>query len=400
MVDENLAWKMVYAAALFSLLILGIAYYLMSPRDYAALDEDKLDRAAEFRQTRVAGRKDGQKVWEFSAGSGWTEKRSQRTNLTAVTGGRLYSGGQLVITDLTAPRALAGRNADFVEAGGPLTARLDLKRLSSSKEKGRWSKLNAGYIKYVPSEKRSEIKENVTLAMTDGTIRAERIVVDHEKRTASITDNVRVRRADGLIRTASLEYWAGPERADVPLPLDLDLKEKQLSTKVKAGRGTFFMDINKDIALAGGLEVTQGKKAAVAESGSYSRRQNRLLLRGRTRTILEKAAALLKTDTIAKVHQADVKDILRQKTVLTADEIVFSTRTGDARAAGHVVVTQKGKEAKADAAAYDDKRELLKLSGNVYLKKGEDWIACRQVIISIGKETFEALGVKEARFKL
>lgn len=398
--DENLAWKIVYAAALFSLFILGIAYYLMSPQDPAPLEEDKLNRSAEFRQATVAGRQDGQKVWEFAAGSGWTEKRSQRTNLFDVSSGQVYSGGRLVIADLVAPRAYAGRNADFVEASGPLTARLDLKRLSSARDRGHWSKLFADHIKYLPAEKRSEITGKVTLIMKDGVIRAGRIDVDHGKKTALITDDVRVRRANGLIRTASLEYWADPERADVPVRLSLDLKENRVSTRIKAGRGTFFMDINKDISLAGGVEVLQGKKAAVAASGVYSRRQDRLRLLGGTRTVLEKAAALLKPDTAAKLRRPDAREMLKQKTVVTADEMVFSTRTGDARAAGHVVVTQKGKEAKADAAAYDDKRETLRLSGNVFLKKGADWLSCRQVIISIGRETFEALGVKEAQFKL
>jgi len=399
-VDENLAWKMVYAAALFSLLILGIAYYLISPKDTSAPEEDKANRSAEFRQAAVAGRQDGHKVWEFSAGSGWTEKGSQRTNLAGISNGRIYSGGKLVIADLAAPRALAGRNAEFVEASGPLTARLNLKRLAASTGSGRWSKLRADYIKYIPTDKRSEIRGNIILTLNDGVIRAGRIVIDHQKKLASITDQVRVRRANGLISTASLEYWADPERADVPVPLALDLKEHQLATRVTAGRGTFFMDANKDIDLAGSLEVTQGKKAAVADAGVYSRRHDRLSLRGRTRTVLEKAATLLKADSAARLREPKVKEILRQKTVVTADEMVFSTRTGDARAAGRVVATQKGKEAKADFAAYDDKHELLKLSGNVYLKKGDDWIACRQVVISIGKETFEAFGVKEAQFKL
>jgi lipopolysaccharide export system protein LptA len=406
--DENLAWKIVYAAALFSLLILGIAYYLMSPRESTYIDEEKLTRSAEFNETKVAGRKEGKKVWEFTAKHGWTEKNTMITHLFDVTGGRIYSGGKLIMSDLSAPRVVAGRNAEVVEAfnqpdlgpKGLLTAQLDLKRLSSSNKSGQWSQLIADYIKYIPAEKRSEIDGHVSLTMKDGVISAGHIAIDHDKKIARITDPVRVKRGNGLITTSSMEYLADPEQAEVPLPMVVDLKENKIATKVKCNQGTFFMDINKDISLYGSLEVTQGKKAAVADEGVYARRQSQLQLKGRTRTILEKAAALLRTDTAGKLRQPDVKDILRLKTVVTAKEMVFSTKTGDAKAAGNVVVTQKGKEARSDTAVYDDKNETLRLSGHVYLKKGEDWISCKQVIISINKETFEALGVKEAKFKL
>jgi lipopolysaccharide assembly outer membrane protein LptD (OstA) len=406
--DENLAWKIVYAAALFSLLILGIAYYLISPRETTFYDGDKLTRSAEFKETLVAGRKEGKKVWEFTAGSGWTEKSTARTFLFDVQSGRLYSGGKLVMEGLTAPRVQISRAADMVEAfdqpgtgaKGILKANLNLGRLSSSGKTGQWTRLVADYIRYTPAEKKSEVSGHVLLTMKDGTIAGGLIVIDHDKKTAHISDNVSVKRSNGLIRAAALEYLAEPEQANVPGRLELALKENKIATNIKAGRGTFFMDSNKDISLAGSLEVTQGKKTAVADEGVYSRRQNKLSLQGRTRTVLAKAAALLKETAAGKLRGPEIKDILRSRTVVTADAMAFSTKTGDARAAGNVVVTQKGKEAKADTAVYDDKNETLLLDGNVYMKKGQDWISCRQVLISINKETFEALGVKEAKFKL
>jgi len=64
------------------------------------------------------------------------------------------------------------------------------------------------------------------------------------------------------------------------------------------------------------------------------------------------------------------------------------------------MVTQKGRETRADSAVYDDKNEVLTLSGNVFIKKEEVWVQCKQVIVSIRDETFEAIGVAEAKFKL
>jgi lipopolysaccharide export system protein LptA len=100
------------------------------------------------------------------------------------------------------------------------------------------------------------------------------------------------------------------------------------------------------------------------------------------------------------LKNTEAKKILKEKTVLTSDELIFSTRTGDARASGSVIVSQRQREAKADRAVYNDKDETLLLSGNVFLKKGKDWISCRKVIVSVKNETFEAIGSVEAEFKL
>ena len=68
--DENLAWKIVYAAAIFSLLVLGLAYYLIYPRESVFFEPGKEEKIAEFKKTRVGGRKEGKKSWEFFAESG------------------------------------------------------------------------------------------------------------------------------------------------------------------------------------------------------------------------------------------------------------------------------------------------------------------------------------------
>jgi len=398
--DENLAWKIVYAAALFSLFILGIAYYLISPRDASPAEGTGSQKMMEFRQTRIEGRKDGRPVWQFTAAAGWTEKNQAATYLTQVTNGDIFSGGRLVVTRITAPQAKIYRQADVIEATGRLQADADLGKFGAAGRKTEWTGLTADRFRYVPAEKKTELDGQVKLVMKHGVIEADHIEIDHEQRRAAIAGRVVIKRANAVVTTASVEYTAAAERADLPRQLHLSLKEKNILTKLKCERGTFFMDINKDISLYGSLEVTQGKKFAVADRGVYSRRQKGLLLTGRTKTILAKAGALIKPETAARLRAPRTRDILRQKTVVTADEIFFSTKTGDARAAGSVEAAQKGRVARSDQAVYNEKKGLLTLSGNVFMKEKERWLSCRQVVISIDKETFEALGVKEARFKL
>ena len=357
--DENLAWKVVYAAAIFSLLVLGLAYYLISPREATFFSPERQEKIAEFSNTKIEGRKEGKKAWEFAAKSGWTEKDGFNTYLTKVERGKIYSDGKLTVRDLVAARVKIDRRAEIIEASG-----------------------------------------GVAMQTREGKIFADRASIYRAAKRMVLADRVRIVPANGSALTATSEYLSEPEQLNADNGIRLELKEGKIKTLVQADRAILYLAVDKDIPLSGGLEVAQGKKMAVADTGLYSRKQNVLQLKGRTRTVMEKAETLLKAETAAKLRRPDIKDILREKTVVTADEIFFSTKTGDARAAGSVEVTQKGREAKADSAVYDDKHELLTLTGNVFMKKGEDWLSARQVIVSIGKETFEAAEVKEAKFKL
>jgi len=144
----------------------------------------------------------------------------------------------------------------------------------------------------------------------------------------------------------------------------------------------------------------QGKKIAVADSALFSQKKNELVLRGRARAIFEKARAILRDDTVDKLRNPEAKKILKEKTVLTANEIILSARSGDARALGAVVVLQKGKEAKAGQAVYNEATEKINLTGNVMIKEEEEWVSAREVSVSVKEEVFEAVGSVEARFKL
>ncbi|MBN3033901.1 MAG: hypothetical protein JW873_07395 [Candidatus Saganbacteria bacterium] len=397
--DENLAWKIVYAGALFSLLILGLAYYLMSPPETLLSAAGERDKAMRFERSQVMGRKEGKPLWRFTAAGGWAEKNQAATYLTRVTDGTLYSGGRPVITGLIAPKAKVSRQAEQIEAFGPLRARLDLGKFGGRRP-ANWTAVTADYIKYIPDKKTTELSGRVRLTMKNGMIEAGHLAIDHSRSTARISQEVVVHRRSARLTTSTLYYSAEAERAEVPGPLALKLNENKVRTDLKANRGAFFLDLDQPMTFDGSLEVSQGKKTAVADSGRYSRKEHRLTLAGRTRTVLAKAGALLRPGAAARLRTPELQAILQGRTVVTAGQMVFATRTGDARASGSVEVTQKGRSARADTAFYNDKKELLTLSGRVFLKEKERWLNCRQVVISIEKETFDARGVSEARFKL
>ncbi|MEE8638145.1 MAG: LptA/OstA family protein [Candidatus Margulisiibacteriota bacterium] len=400
--DENLSWKIVYISTIFLLIVLGFAYYLISPRESPFFTEEKMEKIAEFKNARISGRKKGKKVWVFFAKEGWTTKDREITYLNKVSKGSIYMDGKLVVSQLTAPRAKAYRRSDRVEAFGPLQAYLELGKMSKpkSKDQTEWTRMTAKYLKYIPKEKRSEMKEDVVLHKKESTIYAQEIKIDHEKKIADISGKIKLKRKDGNLRADRMQYFSNEEKLEADGNVDLNIFEGKVETKLKAKHASFFTDISKDMAISGGLEVVQAKKLAIGQNGIYSQKKKELLIKGKAKAIFEKARIILKEETVQNLKNPEAKKILKEKTILTSDKLILSTRSGDAKASGSVFVTQKGREAKSEQALYDEKKETLTLFGKVYMKKGKDWVSAKKVVVSVKDETFEAFGAVEAEFKL
>ena len=114
-------------------------YYLISPRDTTYFSEEKTEKIAEFKNTRVSGRKDGKPLWEFHAKNGWSTKNRDVTHLFDVTKGKIYKSGKLVVTDLSAPRAKTYRRSELIEVYGDknnrVKAYIDLGGISNRDKK-------------------------------------------------------------------------------------------------------------------------------------------------------------------------------------------------------------------------------------------------------------------------
>ncbi|MBI5400189.1 hypothetical protein HZB07_06255 [Candidatus Saganbacteria bacterium] len=409
--EENNIWKIVYAAGIFSLLVLFFAYYLISPRDGSYFNDKKTDRIAEFKNTRVAGYKENKKIWEFAAKSGWTSHDQETTFLIDVSKGAIYSDGQLIVKELSAPRVSAQRRSSIVEAGGfaadkpsgksRLTTWLDLKKVSTRKKAdSEWIKLRTDFLKYSPENKHSELSGKVELRRQDSVIFAQKVAIDHEQRIADISDGIKVSRKDGVLFSDTMRYFGQEEKIAAAGRVKLNITHARYKTKLIADQAGFFADMNRDMRFSGSVEVIQGKKVAVAQAGVYSLPQRRLLLTTEVKAVFEKASAVVQTKSVAQLKNQEAKDILREKTFLTADSLVIFTDTGNAQAGGNVHVYQLGREAKADQSVFDEKKETLILTGRVLLKKGKDWVSAQQVIVSIKNKTFEASGEVKAEFKI
>jgi len=409
--DDNLSWKIIYLAAIFSMVVMVFAYFMISPQESAFFTEEKMEKIAEFKNTRVAGRKAGKKVWEFFAEEGWTTKDREVTFLFRVSKGSMYMAGKLVVNRLKAPWAKTYQRSEIVEVFGyadekkkgpsRLSGYIELGRISDKpREAAEWTRLVSDHLKYIPALKRTEISDNVKLFKKDSSIFAQKITVEHEEKIAYITGGATLVRPDGKLTAETMRYHGESEDLVAQGGVAVNLQEGALKTRIKSSSASFSIDMSKDMVLSGNPEVIQGKKAAVGQRAVYSQRKKELLLSGEAKAVFEKAAVILKEGTAGKLRNPEGQKILKEKTVLTAEEIVFATDSGDARATGSVHVSQKGREARSERAVYDDQNEALELTGNVHMKKEAEWVSARKVVVSVKDETFEAFGEVEAQLKL
>lgn len=403
--EENSPWKAVYWGVIFSLVLLGIIYFFISPRDSTYFQTIKEEKAAEFNQTRIAGRKDQKRSWEFNAEKGWVSKDQEISYLTNVKNGVIYKNDKPIIQKLFAPLAKVFRRSEIIEAytekpeNSNFHSMINLGRITND-SKSEWAKISANSLKYFPQNKRSELDGKVKLIKNDSSFFAPRIEVDHEKRSAFMPQRTLLTRDDLRVEANSMEYFSDQEKIIANGDIKMIIRKGKNKTIISCQHCEFNTEMKEDIILSGSIEAIQGAKAAVGDEGIYSNAKKELYLKGRVKAVFEKAQVFLKDQTLQKLKNNEAQSLLKTKTFITCKNLIFSNSNSDAKAWDTVFITQKGKEAKAQEAFYSDNEETITMNGNVYLKKEGKWVSAQQIIVSVVNETFEAIGSVEAEFKI
>jgi len=400
---ENAPWKPILLATTASLILLLGVYFFVLPKE-AAFDDEKIEKIAEFENTRVAGHKEGKKVWVFYAKNGWMDRGKTTTYLLDVEKGMLYKDGDLIVQNLKAPRVRAFRHSEIVEASKKSgdKYRLSAQIAFTSRKKGKERKfadLSANFLRYNPNTEKSEIERDIKVVGKEVTLYAQKMQVDHDKEVAELEKDIRVIRSDIDLTCDRLHYDSELERLNASGKVKAKI-DGDPAAFVNADSMDLFADDEKDVVISGDLRITQGKKASVADRAVYNKEKGKLTLSGKVHSIIDKGEALLKEDTARKLRTKEAKDLLAEKTLLDANKLVMYTENGNADAYGDVFVTQKGREAKAEKAAYSEDTEIITLTGNVFMKKEKEWVKCQSVDVSVKNETFEASGEVESMFQI
>lgn len=350
-------------------------FFIVRASDKIALIQTFIpEKIAVFKNVHMSGM-EGEDSWELQAEEGWTSRNKRDTIFENISGARIERHGRPLIKELSARRLrISGRKdieimnkADEEKDGKQyLTALIDFNAISNRRAKKDFATLTADRINFNPDAKKAVIQGNAEILKGKLKIRAEKMVIDLDKNTAAFEGR----------SSFSKE-----------------------GSKLSSNFATALFDSDK-INMSGSIEVIQKNKTASSDSAVYDDSAKTIVLSSNVSAVIKKLQNMIKQKSAARVKGEEAQKALRETTIIKCDELLLSTVNGDCTASGHVLVTQKENEAKADKAVYSEGSEKIILTGNVYMKRKDDWVKADRVIISVDKETFQASGSVETIFKV
>jgi lipopolysaccharide assembly outer membrane protein LptD (OstA) len=358
-----------------AVILIALAVYVIKVSDKINLLQTFIpEKIAVLKNVHMSG-KEGEHSWEIFAKEGWTGRDKNTTTFEFITEAEIDKNNRPLIKDLKARRLKISKNKDIEilkgadeEKGGDryLNMLIDFNAVSNKKTKRQFSSLTADSVKFNPNTEKATIIGNIRIFKDKLLIKSEKIDLDLNKNVATFESR----------SSFSKE-----------------------GSRLFANSAVAFFDEDK-IFMSGSIEVIQKNKTAESDAATYNDRSKTIVLSSNVKAVIKKLGNMIKEKNAKKIKGKEAKSALQEKTVITCDNLQLSNDKGDCRAYGRVRVLQKEKEAKSDEAVYQENSENIVLTGNVYMKRKDDWVRANKVIVSVDKETFEAIGKVETIFKV
>jgi len=358
------------------LFLAAVVYVVIESNDINILDTIVPERLANFKNVHLSGIFSSGEVWEVRANTAWTSRSRSVTTLEDVFNASIEKNGRYIIKGLQARRLSISPSKDIevikkVE-GEPaekqyMLAYIDFGAVAKpAKKEKKFTLMTADNIKFNPDKRYAVLSGGIRLEKEGMKVRSEKVSIDMDKDVATFES-----RTDFKNRSASMS----------------------------SDTAVVFLDTDR-ITMAGSVEVSQKNKKARSPAASYDDKIKEIEMMGGVKSIIDRPASLLKQSTSTKYKGETAQKTLASRTVMDCDRLEIDTDNNNARAFGRVFVKQKEQEARSERADYSDKDGLIIMTGNVYMKKKEDWIRANKVTVYIDREIFEASGAVETEFKV
>lgn len=393
--------KKIQTVVITSAVILGLVYlYLFAP-DVQMLKKQGSKKTMEASLITVKGRKKGRPSYEISAKKASSDRDQSVIDIESIIRGTVFGEKGTILKNLKAEYATVHQYTNLIEARGtdkvPLTALIDIKEASGKKEgKKEFSLLKAESLKYHTNTKRGSIK-NGSISNKRFKIRAGGIEINTADETALFYPFPEAETPSQHIKATTLESFYGR---------DLLKGSGEAELKLDKGKTTVKADLielstkNYNGHMEGNIRFSQKGKFSTADRLDYTDRTKTAILKGNVKTLIERGSAMLKESTIEKIRNAETKKMLKDGMLLHCEKLSVSTNSGNASAEGKVELLQKTNRAKSDRAYFDEAKETVTMTGNVYIEKEGQWLKTQKVIASLSKEEFEAIGKVETLIKI
>ncbi|MCX7599561.1 MAG: hypothetical protein N2512_11960 [Armatimonadetes bacterium] len=234
---------------------------------------------------------------------------------------------------------------------------------------------------------------------------ADRLRYDGDRKVYVLEGNVRMKHKDVVLTCDYAEYWEERDEAQARGHLLLRDPESSITGD------TIRVDFTDEIAVVEGnvVIVTQKQKKAEGEStGSSTVEGNKG--QGDTRAAAGGAGEQAGQDSSASKQEQpksqpsggesgqedrpkSIREARERKTTIYCPRVRYRYTEGQRYAwiSGPIRAEQKGRQAWADQAEYDDEEGVLKLVGNVRVKTDEgDEFTCPAAVVSVEEEWLRA----------
>ena len=393
--------KKIQTVVIASVVVLGLIYLYMFAPDVQMLKKQGSKKTMEASLITVKGREKGRPSYEIYAEKASSDRDQSIIDIENISRGTVFGNKGIILKDLKAGYATIHQFTNLIEASGadkkPLTALIDLKGASGKEEgKKEFSLLKAESLKYHTNTKRGSIK-NGSLSNKRFKILGNGIEVNTSAETAVFYPSPVAETPSQHIKATTLESFYGQELLKGYGNTELKLDKGK--TTVKADTLEFSTE-DYSGHMDGNIRFSQKGKFSTADRLDYNDKTKTAVLKGTVKMIIERGSAVLKESTIQKIRNAETKKMLKDGMLLLCEKLSVSTRSGNATAEGKVDLLQKKNRARSDRAYFDEDKETVTMTGNVYVEKEGQWLKTRKVIASLAREEFEAIGGVETLIKV
>lgn len=360
------------------------------------------ERKVEVEDMSLQGYRHGRQTWQLQATYAWSSFSLDHPVVEHISNGKLYDDGRLVLQDLSARIINVNVPQERLFADRGVRATL----LRQADKAAQPVRIWAEQLQYFSAEKRSYIQRLVRVNDGDNSIEAVSAAIDHAQNTVAFDKDWVLRRPGTKVVGKSLIADINKQACRVEGSVAVwHSADKTVTDNFRNQDTKIFCDVlelqtvsrSADMTLTGHVRLLQKDKLGYAERARGYEATDTFILAGQAGIVFERTDWLLEEKTAKKIKQQEARQLVAEKLTLEGDTLQISTRTKDVVASGNVSVKVKQKQASAESAYYDSKREVITLSGNVRLKKEDGSLVNAQtVIVDVPTERFEALGQAES----
>ncbi|MEK7377147.1 MAG: LptA/OstA family protein, partial [Candidatus Margulisiibacteriota bacterium] len=335
-----------------SIVLIGIAALYIWLPEIDLMGDKRAEKVLEVYDTRAAGWAAGKKTFVIYSKYGWTNRTQDKAEFRNIYDGIIFKDGKVIIKKMKAGtvevNSIKGETMVYGGSGGQSRT----KALIDLKGDKRFSLLTCDQIRY-----------------------------NHGNNTAVFSGAPRLRSSSFTLESAAMEVLYDQKISNLSGKVQMGTKSRTGTDTVVRSDMARLSNDTYDTRFSNNVNVSQKTKKALCDFLTYTDSGGKLLLSGRVRVFFKNASQMIKKERAENLKNPEAKKALAQETKLTCGLFELSTKNSNAKAEQDVVVTQRLRQARSDNAVYDDDKETITLTGNVYLKKAKEWLKTKKVIV-------------------